>query len=455
MVDAKVASYIQEHQQDALEDLLRFCGQPSVSAQNLGVAECAELARAMLVEAGARAQLLPTRGGPPVVYGEIAGDSARTLLIYDHYDVQPAEPLELWHSPPFQPTVREGKVFARGVYDDKGQFVARLNAVKALLRVRGRLPCRVKFFLEGEEETGSTYLPAFVEEHRGLLQADACLWEAGSVTWDGRPIISLGLKGILYVELVARGPNRDVHSSLGAVVPNPAWRLLWALDSIKGPGETIKIRGFYDSVQPATSQEVEAIRRMPPEEEQIRASLGLSAFVLGLQGEEARRRYLLEPSTSICGLEAGYTGPGAKTVLPSVARAKLDFRLVPRQRPEEVLEQLKTHLKAEGFEDIEVVVSSGSSPPARTPMDSPWVTLLESTAREVYGKEPVVIPTVAGSGPMYYFAEVLKQPTAASAGVGYIDSRPHAPDEHIRLEDFLKGMLHTAAVLEAFGAAGR
>jgi acetylornithine deacetylase/succinyl-diaminopimelate desuccinylase-like protein len=392
---------------------------------------------------------MPT-GGPPEVYGEREGDSPRTLLIYAHYDVQPPEPMELWTTPPFQLTIRDGHAYARGVSDDKGHFVARLNAVKAILKVKGRLPCRIKFILEGEEEVGSPHLASFVEQNKPLLRADACIWEGGGVDYEGRPLIVLGLKGIAYVELEATGPNRDVHSSYGTVVPNPAWRLVSALSTIRSRSGRVRIKGFYDPVRRPTREEMQALRAMPDESEGLRRSLGLKGFVGGVKGTRFHRRHLLEPACSICGMVSGYTGPGTKTIVPSVARAKIDFRLVPDQDPAEVTQQLKEHLREHGFDDIWVIEFGDFSRPARTPLTSPWVKVLEETAREVYGKPPVVSPSMAGSGPMYLFTDVLKMPVAMSAGISYPDNRIHSPNENIRVDDFLKGILHAAAVIERF-----
>jgi acetylornithine deacetylase/succinyl-diaminopimelate desuccinylase-like protein len=435
----------------ALERLKRFCRQPSVSAQHLGIQECAQLVREMLEEVGLSSRVIPTAvEGYPVVFGEMRGRSPRTILFYNHYDVQPAEPFDEWLSPPFEPEEREGRLYARGVSDNKGHIVSRLAAIEALLQVYGELPCSVKFVIEGAEEIGSPGLHRFVEEHRELLLADACIWEGGGVNWRGQPQVVLGLKGILYVELECRAASRDSHSSYATIVPNPAWRLVWALSTLKDAQERVLIPGFYDDVRPPSEEELRAIDAIPPEEERLRESLGLKEFLLGLKGQEVRRRHLLEPTCTICGIISGYTGEGSKTVLPSWARAKIDFRLVPDQRPEDILAKLKAHLQARGFGDVEVKSRDGGNP-ARTPMDSPWVALVRETAQEVYGLEPVIVPTMAGSGPMYSFSETLGLPVVTS-GIGHPEDRIHAPNENIRLDDLFKGILHIAAIMERFGA---
>ena len=443
-----IYDYIDDHWQEGVADLMRLCRQPSISAQGVGMLEMVQLLAQMMSEYGISARILPVPGGKyPVVYGEIAGESPATILFYDHYDVQPPEPLELWTSPPFEPVQREGKLFGRGVSDNKGNTVARLLALKAFQKMRGKLPISVKFLIEGEEEIGSPNLGAFVERNRRLLKADACIWECGGVNWKDQPIIMLGLKGILYVELEARGASQDVHSSMGTVVPNPAWRLVWALASLKDMDENIQIAGFYDNVKAPTRQEIKAIKAIPPDDEETKQSLGLKEFVKGVSGFDYRSRYILEPICNICGIYSGYTGPGSKTVLPCVARAKLDFRLVPDQRPDEILSRLRKHLDSHGFSDITIAPTTEGENPARTPLDSPFVAIVKTAGKEVFGAEPVIMPAMAGSGPMYYFTDTLGLPTAG-IGVDYLGSRAHAPDENIRLADFILGTKHVAALLE-------
>ena len=449
-MDAAIQRYIEDHLPEYLDDLKRLCRQPSVAAQNYGVQECAQLTKQMLEDSGFSTQLLSTKDPRNlVVYAERAGLSTKRLLFYNHYDVQPAEPIGLWDSPPFEPTEREGRIFARGVSDDKGPLVARMAAMKAILAVRGELPCGVKFCIEGAEEIGSPGFVPFVEEHLELLGADACIWEGGGVNWNGNPEITLGLKGILYVELEVRSSARDSHSSYATVVPNPAWRLVWALSTLKDRDENILIPGFYDDVRKALPLELEAVARMPSEEENLKEELGLPRFLKDLEGESFRRRHLLEPTCTICGIEAGYTGEGTKTVLPSAARVKLDFRLVPNQRPDDILEKLKAHLATQGFGDLMVNYADGENP-SRTAMDSPFVKLVSDTAREVYRMEPVIVPSLGGSGPMYCISKGLGLPIASS-GIGFPDDKIHSPNENARIEYFLKGIFHVAAILDAFG----
>jgi acetylornithine deacetylase/succinyl-diaminopimelate desuccinylase-like protein len=449
-MDIELQRYIESHIRDYVEDLKRLCRQPSVAATNQGVYECAQLTKLMLEETGLEAQIIPTNDVRyPVVYATRIGSSTKNLLFYNHYDVQPAEPLELWDSAPFEPTERKGRIYARGVSDDKGHLVARLAAIKAILAVRGELPVGVKFCIEGAEEIGSPGFAQFVESHLDLLKSDACIWEGGGVDWDGTPQITLGLKGILYVELQNKSATRDSHSSYGTIITNPAWRLVWALSSIKDQNEKILIPGFYDEVIKPTPLELKAISNMANDDEQLKLELGITRFVTGVSGETLRRRHLLEPTCTICGIESGYTGEGTKTVLPAIARVKLDFRLVPNQSPEDILAKLKAHLNTQGFKDITINYSDGV-PPSRTAMDSQFVSLVTETARDVYQREPILVPTMAGSGPMHSISQGLGVPIASS-GISFPDEKLHAPNENARVDYFLKGILHAAAILDQFG----
>src|SRR5262245_48550386 len=245
---AAVDQFLEKNLDKSLDELSRLVAQPSIAAQNLGMEACAELVAQMLRARGFATEVMPT-GGPPVVFAERAGRSDRTLLVYNHYDVQPPEPLELWTSPPFQPARRDGRLFGRGVSDDKGHIVARLHALDALLATDGELPCRVKFVIEGEEEVSSVHLPELVKRNAKRLAADACLWEFGSVDHREVPLQYAGMRGICYVELTAETAASDAHSGMfGSLFPNAAWRLTWALASLKGADGRVRVPGFYDPV---------------------------------------------------------------------------------------------------------------------------------------------------------------------------------------------------------------
>ena len=435
----------------SLAGLEKLCTQPSIAAQGTGMEACAQLVAGMLTERDFQVEIVPT-DGYPVVLAERAGRKDKTLLFYNHYDVQPPEPLELWTSPPFQPTRRDGKLFARGVSDDKGHISCRLAAIDAFLENDGELPCNIKFIIEGEEEIGSPHLTTFIRDHKERLAADACIWEFGGVDHEGRPVLYAGLRGILYVELHVQTADLDAHSGLGgSIFPNAAWRLTWALASLKGADERIRLPDFYEPVQEPTTLDLELLKQLPDEAEDHRARYGLSGFIKGLEGGmELKREAIFTPTCTICGLTSGYQGKGSKTVQPAQASAKVDFRLVPDQAPDEVLEQLQAHLEAEGFSDIEIKVLGGEHPGRTDPAD-PFIQLVAQAAEPVYGQAQLIQPMSGGSGPIHPFLEYLDLPVA-TAGISYPGARVHAPDENMVIDEFVNGVKHTARLMAEFAA---
>jgi acetylornithine deacetylase/succinyl-diaminopimelate desuccinylase-like protein len=452
MSTQKLFSYIDSHVDGYVEDLRKICRQPSVSAQNKGIDKCVHLLTEMMTEAGIDVKVVPVKDGNPVVFGELKSEGAKqTLGFYNHYDVQPPEPLELWSSPPFEAKVVDGKIFARGVEDNKGSLVARLEAVKALKAVYGRIPVNLKFFAEGEEEIGSPHLESFVKGNMELLKADGYVWEGDGVDQRNRPNVSLGVKGILYVEFRAKGPKRDVHSSMAPVVSNPAWRLVWLLSSLKGPDEKIKVPGWYDEVVPPTEEEVKLLKEAPFDEKADKEELGLKEYLHGVTGVESQKALRFSPTCNVAGFEAGYTGPGSKTVLPSEAMAKVDFRLVEAQKPDVQLQRLKKYLKTQGFGDV-TVINHGGYEPAKTPLGDPFVKRVVETAERVYGAKPIVWPTVAGTSPIYVVKNWMGIPVASAGGVGYLGSKAHAPNENIKIKDYVNSIKFVASLIRSFEA---
>ncbi len=450
MVDFKALDdTIQRNLQTSLGDLSRLCALPSIANQNSGMVECAELTAELLRARGFEVKIMPTKGFP-VVYAERKGRADRTLLFYNHYDVQPPEPLELWDSPPFEPTLRDGKMFARGVSDDKGHIICRLAAIDAFLMSEGDLPCNVKFLIEGEEEIGSTNLPEFIRDNLDLLAADACIWEFGGVDHEGTAEQVAGLRGICYVELNVRSASLDAHSGLGgSIFPNAAWRLIWALNSLKGPDEHIRLPGFYDRVVPPSERDLELMAQFPDKAEEYRSTYGLSGFLKDIEGGiDLLREEIFSPTCTICGLTSGYQGPGSKTILPALASAKVDFRLVPDQDPEEVVLQLQNHLDNEGFHDVEITYLAGENP-ARTDLDDPFLHLVVETAEDVYGVPQNILPMSPGSGPNHPFIHDLKVPVA-TAGISYPKANIHAPNENIVIDNFVSGVQHTVRIMAEF-----
>ena len=453
---SKIDAFLESHLDDSLRELGRLVAQPSISAQKIGLTETASLVADLLRARGFEATIHPTAGAPVVVARRIRrtlreGKSDKTLLFYNHYDVQPPEPLELWESPPFEPQIRDGKMYGRGVSDDKGHFVARLFALDALL-AEGELPCNVKFIVEGEEETASVNLAKFIHEHTDLLKADACVWEFGGVDHTDTPMQYLGLRGIQYVELTVDLLSMDVHSGLGgSIFPNAAWRLVWALNSLKGADERILIPGFYDAVQQPSARDRELMSALADVTEEYKARYGVPYFIKGLKGgDELKIEEVFSPTCTICGLTSGYQGPGSKTVLPARASAKVDFRLIPDQEPKDILAKLRAYLDSHGFTDVKITDLGGDAP-ARTDPDHPFIKLVVDAAKEVYDKPMTLVPLVGGSGPSHPFVHELGLPVA-TAGMGYPDTRTHAPNENIRIDLYLKHARHMARVVRKFGA---
>ncbi|MEA2524995.1 MAG: hypothetical protein QOF01_2195 [Thermomicrobiales bacterium] len=443
-------AHVEQNQARFLDELREYCRTPCITGQGVGVRESAALTAEVLRSHGITAQVLETAGAP-VVYGEI-GSGARTLLIYDHYDVQPPEPLELWESEPFAADIRDGKVYARGVADNRGDVMARVQAIETYRAVVGELPIKVKFLIEGEEEIGSPSLPAFVESHRELLQADGCLWEAGSRDEEDRVLIALGLKGVLHLELRVKGANVDLHSSLATIVPNAAWKLTWALASLKTPDDRIAVDGLMAHVFEPTAEQIDLLRRIPFAEEKKKGDLGIAAFNQGLSGVDLLAKHLYEPTCTIQGLLSGYTGVGLKAVSPCEAMAKVEFRLVPNLEPDLVLGLLRAHLDRRGFDDVEIVVHAALSPAQASPSSAVARAAIEA-AESVEAQPPVVYPLMAGSGPMSYFSAGLGMPVVSAGGISWHDCRVHAPNESIRIKDYLTGIRYIGRFIDRFAVA--
>ncbi|MBI1724042.1 MAG: M20/M25/M40 family metallo-hydrolase, partial [Candidatus Tectomicrobia bacterium] len=367
-----VIEHLRSRREAHLRQLTEYLRMPSISTLNVGVREAAGHLAGLMREAGAEARILPT-GGHPVVYGEARGPAgAPVLLVYGHYDVQPAEAGEGWSSPPFEPQVREGRLYARGAGDNKGQHFAQLKALEAFKATGTPLPVTVKFLIEGEEEMGSTHLREFVLQHRALLGADIACSSDGSLHPSRRPTLALGCRGLLYLELIARGAGKDLHSgSYGGAVESPFWRLMQAVQALRGPDGRVRVPGFYDAVRPLGRADQEALAGIPDPASELRAALGEGAERAGDMGAFYTKT-LTGPNLNICGFQGGYSGEGMKTVIPGAVRAKVDFRLVVDQDPHKLHEDVCAFLKKEGFGDIEVR-KLATFEPSKTPADHPLI----------------------------------------------------------------------------------
>lgn len=443
-----VHAMIAQRSEEYIEWLRRLCAVQGVSAQSRGIAESVDAVRTLVESIGGRVQVLQPNGGNPAIFAEFDGVSERTLLFYNHYDIQPADPLSEWIDPPFEGVVRNGAFYARGAADNKGDLVSRLAAVDAWLRTHGKLPCRVKFLIEGEEEVGSPHLEAILRGNQDLLSSDACIWKYGNRDPGERLEVGLGLKGILYVELTLEIASSDLHSGYGALVEAASNRLIRALATLRDGRGQVLIPGFYDAVRPPSPKIRESLESIPFEDQVLRERYGIRRFVRDRMRTGALATLVLEPTCTVCGFESGYTGGGMRTVLPRQARAHVEFRLVPDQSPERLVDRLRHHLDMKGFSDIQIRVLAMKQP-YQTPIDHPFVELVRKVATKATGRQVVLYPNFQYSGPMYDVATVLDVPIV-SVGVGYWDRRAHAPNENIRLNDFTETIRMMAQLFQAF-----
>ncbi len=352
-----------------ISDLQLLIRQPSVSARSEGLFECANLVANMMTKAGIETEILcinDAKDGkkpiPPLVYGEINSKSnptGKTLMFYNHYDVQPEDPAELWIDDPFSGKIEGNFVFGRGSADDKGELITRIKAVQYLLEETGDVPCNMKFVIEGEEEIGSIHLDDYLAKYKNEFKCDGVIWEFGYVDDQDRPIISLGMKGLLYVELVAKGPVRDAHSSLAVLIENPAWCLIRALNTMRDKTGRILIKDWYKEVREFTDDELSLVSNEPFDQHEFKQQYGIETFVNDAMGIDISKALVGMPTCNIAGLISGYTGKGAKTVIPANAEAKLDFRLIPDMEPLRQFQRLSNHLEENGFKNtIDAAVDS-------------------------------------------------------------------------------------------------
>ena len=447
--------YLEAHRQDHLEMACRLMAQKSISPTGEGMAECAALLQSMMEDAGLRTEVLSTPGHP-ILFGEINVGAPFTVLVYGHYDVQPPEPLEAWVSPPFEPTIRHGRIYCRGAGDNKGQLMANLLAVRAFHKTGTPLPVNVKFCLEGEEESSSANLAWAVEQYREKLACDMVYTADGPQHASGRPTVLLGVRGIQYVQVDCEGADRDSHSgNKGGAVPNPAWYLMQALSRFWGESQhEVAIPGYYDTVRPVTPLEQELLDRLPWDPVETARGLGLADnHFEGTSAADFYRRTLMRPTLNICGFTSGYGGPGSKTIIPARASAKLDMRLVADQDPADIYQKFVAHLNAVTADMREVrftVTNLGDMAPSRTAPDRPEAQAVIRGVRRAYGSEPVVMPSLGGSLPDYVWTRILGVPSVV---VPYAnpDEDNHAPNENIALDCFFNGIRCATEVFVELG----
>src|SRR5882724_6943035 len=435
----KYDRYVDRNARKFTERLQALCRMPSVAARGTGMRAIAEVVEQLMQRSGIGTRAFKMGTGYPVIYGE-CGSGLRSYVVYGHYDVQPVGQLTEWSVGPFAATIVDGKLYARGAANSKGDLVARLVAVEAYQKTFGKLPVSLRFIVEGEDGLGSPSLYRFTSEHANLLAADGCIWDEGYRDTKESPVVSLGFKGITFLELRAHGARADLHSKWGAIVPNPAWRLVQALATITSPKGVITIDGFSSHIAPISEEDSEALKVIQLDEVGLKHEFRIGGWVRSLKGAALVKEHIFGPTCTICGIQTGHTEAGMKTILPSHAVARLDFRLVPDLTPPLVVELLRAHLDERGFKDIEII-ELASAPLAKSSAQSTVARAVIGSAGEVYGVTPLVYPMDPASGPVGAVCGASSPQTpVASFGISHAGSNPHGPDENIRIDDFLQSV---------------
>jgi acetylornithine deacetylase/succinyl-diaminopimelate desuccinylase-like protein len=444
----KVIDFINVNREKYLEELKALLAIPSISAlpEHAGdVKRCADWCADEMRRIGLQNVRLVATPGNPVVYGDWLGaPGAPTILFYGHYDVQPVDPLNLWESPPFEATIRDGEIYARGSADDKGQVFMHFKAVEAHLKQNGRLPVNMKIILEGEEEVGSLNLDDFVRAHKGDLRADVVVISDSGMFARGVPSMCYGLRGLVYFQLDLRGSSTDLHSgSFGGAVANPAFVLAQIIAQMKDRGGRIKIPGFYDDVRQLEEWERQAWSQLPFNEKQYKKNFGIPKL-FGETGYTTLERTWARPTFEVNGLLSGFTGEGAKTVLPAVSMAKVSMRLVPNQDPDKIAALFEAYVRKIAPKTVELKITRmHGGKPWMTLFDNPFVQAAGRAIEKGFGRQPV-FTREGGSIPVVStFQEELGLPSVLF-GVGLPDENAHAPNEKLDVSNFHNGIIASA-----------
>jgi acetylornithine deacetylase/succinyl-diaminopimelate desuccinylase-like protein len=440
MIDAiKVHAYIEAHKDRFVAELQEFCRHPAYAHDGTGIPEVPERTAAMMRSRGIEAEVLPTVGNP-IVIGKIEGRSRGALLLYSHYDVLPPGPAGDWKHDPFGAVIDDGKIFCRGVSDHRGSLVSRIQAVEAVRAVSGgNFPATLRFVIEGEEELGSRNLNASVTQYWDRLTSEAGLYSGWWRDEQDRPRMNCGMRGSLRLKLAASGARTDMHTSYSTLVPNPINTLCRAVATMVDADNTPAIDGFGEHIAPLTPADEEALRAIPFDAAKFAERFGVSRLNGGVQGLDAIRRHVFTPVINIGRWEIS----GGGGVVPATASVQVTLGLVPQQQPDDILEKARIHLARRGFHDIQVDLAAAANKPARVPMDSHIVGVVRDAATAVYGRPPIVMPLSSGSGPRWVFVE-KGCAMVADPGVGWSGSSDHAPNENIRVADYIQG-IHVAA----------
>jgi len=449
--------FVEQHRDRLLEELKDFLRIPSISTlpdHKADIAAAADFVADSLRGAGMEnVEIIPTAGNPLIYADWLHAHGRPTVLCYGHYDVQPPDPLELWHSPPFEPAVRDGNIYARGSADDKGQMYMHIKAAEALRTVHGGiLPLNLKFLIEGEEEIGGASISKFVAANPAKLKADVALVSDTQLYAEGLPTLCIGLRGLVYMEVEAIGPHRDLHSGLyGGAAPNPIHGLIELLSKCKDATGSIRIPGMYDDVAPPASVERESWKRLPFDElEFLRTEVGASELI-GEAGYSVLERVWARPTMEVHGIAGGFTGAGSKTVIPSKAVAKVSFRLVPNQDPDKIVKSFRDFLQFNAPPGIRLELRVLSSTPAvLVDPDHPAIRIAAEAFSDMLGRPTVLTRTGLSIPVVRDFAEHLDVPVILM-GFGLPDDGLHSPNEKYRLSNYYTGIMTIAHFFEQLG----
>lgn len=447
----KAFDYVDKHFPEMCRELEQICSYPS-TAQNKDAREqtCSFLCR-KLESIGVGWKQYPVKDGNPIIYGEMEGKDSHCTLFYNHYDVVDGGEAKTWITgDPYGLHMAEGKMYARGISDNKGALLTRVHAVQAILAVCHELPSGIKFLWEGDEEIGSPSLARFIKEQRDVFRqmskADVCIWENGRMGWDGRPWARYGVRGSCCFNLTLKTADAEAHTRLSAVIPNAAWRLCEALATLRDKNGNIAIENIYDHVRWPEGKEAEILNRLPYDTEKEKKSLGLERYLTGIKEDDVKRKIYTEPSLCLCGLDAGGLFQKTRGIIPNLARAVICFELVADLTPDYIEKQLRKHFENHGFGDI-AIESWGKNVPVKTPVDIPFTENLKEASRMVCGKELVIEPIQLGPGPAYLFRDVWPDLPIVGIGPGNHGSNHHSANENLLTEDYKKAVKQCIALL--------
>ena len=447
--------YVDQHFDEMVQELKDICSFRSVSGDKEGLKQTKNyILRKMEQLDLEHREYDDPKADSAIIASDNSGDSSKSIIFYNHYDVMPEGDPESWtNKQPFQADIRDGRIYARGVSDNKGGLLCRLHAIEAIRAVNKTLPVHLKFFYDGEEESSSYLMEKMAMEEKELfiklIDADIAIWEGGLIDDEGNPYGRFGVRGDCSFHLSVKTAEYDCHGRYGATVPGAAWRLIWALASLKGPDEKIRIPGFYSDVIPTTQDDLEVLHAFPFDEEGFKKKTGFDHYVLNATGDELKRRLYMEPTLSVCGLDSGDLCKNARSIVPHSASALISSYLVADQDPEEIRQNLRSYLDSQGFSDIEITYGGGSKA-IRTKVTTPFRQVMEQASMDVFHKPLVTEISQMGAGPAFLWREVLPDQSIVSVGPANPESHHHAQDENLRLEDYKNSIKYIIALLYAY-----